>query len=538
MCRVPGVPNGRSSQLPNPSPHPRRYIQTEDLSPVRRASVTMPESLLLCAALSSTTIGGPSQVSLEVGPSQDRVTINTLTDDALLKIFDLYVNHSNPGTNGWHTLVHVCHRWRSIVFASPGHLNLRIEYRGKRPLSEMLDVWPVLPVVIRNGSDLWYSWSWENLVGALESEHRHRICKITLWNIPKSQWERLAAAMQKPFPELTDLGLSAVANTVTPLPDSFLGGSAPLLRELRLGNCPFPKLPLSSNQLVVLYLFNVPDPGYISHQDLVTALSVLSGLETLYIQFRYHRYPETRPPPPFRRSVLPALTNLYFHGVHKYLEDLLAQIEAPLLNKLDVTFFMNINFVLPQLHRFISQVESFNSCDRAIMRFSGPATRFTISSRTNQPTYLSLNIICSKLDRQLPSLAQVRSSFFPLLSTLVRLDIMDDGFPQLRYKDDMETTQWLELLAPFTAAKDLRLTRHMAPHVCRVLEELAGERVTEVLPALQNIFLTGLEPMESASKYIERFVAERKLSGHPVAVPVHCWEQDLHGMDEFFVIPT
>ncbi|KAI9512456.1 hypothetical protein F5148DRAFT_1373160 [Russula earlei] len=490
----------------------------------------MSESFLLCATRSSIAIGGSSQTSSEASPCehrQDPVTINTLPDDVLVEIFHFCVivdtSYWGNWTNEWHTLVHVCQRWRHVVFASPRRLNLRLEYTGQRPISEMLDVWPVLPVAIRRLFN--FSSSWGYLAGALESEDHHRICQIDLPDIPTSEWERFSAAMQKPFPELTFLVFWAetTTTTVTPLPDSFLGGSAPLLRELRLRNCPFPgisKLLFSSNQLALLDLFNIPDLGYISPQDLVTALSVLSRLETLRLGFESRLYPASRPP--LTRSVLPALTYLAFRGVHEYLEDLLAQIEAPLLTILYVTFFMDIHFVLPQLHRLISQVESFNSCDRAIVHTSERAIRFTTSTATHQPWEFLLEISCRELDCQLASLAQVCSSSFPFLSTLVQLNITDYA-PRSHWKDDMETTRWLELLAPFTAMEDLRLTHQVAPHVCQALEELAGERVTEVLPALQNIFLEGLEPLESVPKHVEGFVAARKLSGHPVAV--HRWDR-------------
>ncbi|KAI9457878.1 hypothetical protein F5148DRAFT_1369529 [Russula earlei] len=372
---------------------------------MKPTAVKMCRSLLLCAARSSTTICGPSRVSLKQW-SLDRVTINTLPDDALLEIFDFYVNHLT-GTNEWHRLVHV-------------------------------------------------------------------------------------------------------ANIVTPLPDSFLGGSAPLLRHLSLDNCPFPgisKLLWSSKQLVELYLYNIPDSDYISPQDLVTALSVLSRLEALYLGFRSPLYPASRPPPPLTRSVLPALRELAFKGVHEYLEDLSAQIEAPLLTRLIIIFFMDIDFVVPQLHRLISQAESFNSCDKATVRTSNSAIEFAIFRKSPLFPDLSLLICCRELDRQPASLAQLDITCYA---------------PQSHWKYDMETAQWLELLAPFTAMKDLRLTHQVAPHVCQALEELVGERVTEVLPALQNIFLVGLEPLESVPKYMERFVAARKLSAHPVAV--HRWE--------------
>ncbi|KAI9451100.1 hypothetical protein F5148DRAFT_1378905 [Russula earlei] len=475
------------------------------------------KSLFPCAACSPTAIGGPFQALLEASPCehrQDQVTVNTLPDDVLVEIFHFYVNCWPVRTNKWHTLVHVCQRWRHVMFASPNRLSLRLEYTGKRPMSEMLDVWPVLPMVISQPHTLWEV-CWRNVAVALESEHHHRICGIDLFNIPTSHWGRLAPAMQKPFPELTFLRLSVAKNTATSLPDSFLGGSTPLLRHLTLDNCPFPGLPkqlLSANQLVVLHLLNIPRSGCISPQDLVTALSVMSRLGTLRLEFQSPLYPASRPPPPLTRSVLPVLTRLEFRGVHEYLEDILAQIEVPFLNNLDVTFFIDIDFVIPQLHQLISQTESFKTCDSATVYTSDRGIRFTTLGITNRLPELSIEISCKELDGQLASLAQICSSSFLLLSTFVQLHITD-GDPSPHWKDDMETTQWLELLYPFTAVKDLVLSGRVAPHVCQALEE-----VTNVLPALQNVFLRDLSSMELVPNRIMTFVAARKLSGHPVAV--------------------
>ncbi|KAI9507947.1 hypothetical protein F5148DRAFT_41875 [Russula earlei] len=234
--------------------------------------------------------------------------------------------------------------WRYIVFASPRRLNLRLFYTGKRPMSEMLDVWPVLPVVLSQPHASWgvsksYLDSWGNVAGALESEHHHRICQIHLFDIPTSRWERLAAAMEKPFPELIFLRFGIEDNTATSVPDSFF---APLVQHLSLSNCPLrgiPKLLLSSDQLVVLSLFNIPNSGYNSPEDLGTALSVMSRLESLRLQFQSPLYPASRPPPGFTPCVLPALTEFVFCGVHEYLEDLLAQLEAPLLKSPPDNFF-------------------------------------------------------------------------------------------------------------------------------------------------------------------------------------------------------
>ena len=76
-----------------------------------------------------------------------RITISALPDNVLLEIFDFYLDvfqwiHTPTGERPvpryedlWHTLVHVCRRWRCVVFASPRRLNLRLLCTEKRPAS-------------------------------------------------------------------------------------------------------------------------------------------------------------------------------------------------------------------------------------------------------------------------------------------------------------------------------------------------------------------------------------------------------------------
>ena len=98
------------------------------------------------------------------------------------------------------------------------------------------------------------------------------------------------AAMEVPFPELTDLGFSTRHKTEpVPLPDSFLGGSAPRLQFLYLDGIPFPGLPkllLSATHLTHLLLFNIPHSGYISPEAMVTSLSILTSLDELSLEFQ------------------------------------------------------------------------------------------------------------------------------------------------------------------------------------------------------------------------------------------------------------
>ncbi len=87
-----------------------------------------------------------------------------------------------------------------------------------------------------------------------------------------SHWENVLAAIQVPFPELTDLVLKSAYETALVVPDTFLGGSAHRLRFLRLNRVQFselPKLLLSATgtHLVYLQLWNIPRYSYFTQGD-------------------------------------------------------------------------------------------------------------------------------------------------------------------------------------------------------------------------------------------------------------------------------
>jgi hypothetical protein len=119
-------------------------------------------------------------------------------------MFDIYVNEAT-GTEEWHTLVHVCRRWRNVVFSSPRRLDLRLLCTGRRPVRARLNVWPALPIIVAGSLDptgLPVEGA-DNILAALE--HRDRVCQINFQHVPNSVVERLAAAMYEPFQELTHL---------------------------------------------------------------------------------------------------------------------------------------------------------------------------------------------------------------------------------------------------------------------------------------------------------------------------------------------
>ena len=443
-----------------------------------------------------------------------------LPDDVLLEIFDFSVREQR--IQEWITLAHVCRRWRSVVFQSPHRLNLRLVCTAKTPARDTLDIWPPFPLIIHD----WDRKPGEvdNIIAALE--HNDRVSQIYLnfLSSPEFKYITDSAAMNKPFPELTHLHLCVNDDKPGPiLPDSFLGGTAPHLRSLWLDNVPFPGLPkllLSATHLVYLNLA-IPPSGYIPPEAMATSLSALTSLDSLILRFRSPRPRpalESQHPPPLTRAILPSLTRIHFKGASEYLEVILARIDAPQLDNLDITFFNEIIFDTPQLFRFVSRTPTLREPEKGRIAFSNDAVMVKFPSQTSDYGALKVDIPCTASGWQVSAAEQVCTSSLPPIPTLEDLYILE--FPSRRphWQDDVESMLWLELLRPFVAVKNLYISKEFVPRIAPALEELVGARTTEVLPRLETLFVPGRQPSGPLQEGIEKFVSARQLISHPVAV--------------------
>jgi hypothetical protein len=445
------------------------------------------------------------------------MSTDMLPDDVLLEMFDFFVRDAYR-IEGWQTLVHVCRRWRRIVFGSPLRLNLRLFCSKKTPARGTLDVWPALPLIIvcdERAENV------DSVVAVLERSNR--VCDIDLVGFERSDLEKLSAAMQVPFPELTDLLLLSYDETVSVIPDSFLGGSAPRLENLWLDRIPFPGLPKllsSATYLVHLRLENIPHSGYISPEAIVTALSTLTRLRTFWLVFKS---PQSRPdqgrqhPPPLTRSVLPVLTFFEFKGASEYLEVFVARIDAPRLDSLNITLFNDIVFDTPQFTQFIGRTPIL--IEKAHVTFGDDAATVELSSQTSdKDEELQVRIPCRELDWQVSSMEQVCASCLPSLLTLEDLHICENPHWRQHWWGNIENALWLDLLRPFTSVKNLYLSEDIARCVVPALQDLVGRRATEVLPTLQNIFLEGQPSPGPVQEGIQQVISVRQATGHPIAV--------------------
>jgi len=395
----------------------------------------------------------------------------------------------------------------------------------------MLDIWPELPIYI---DDISYpsKKAGDNIVAALRLNHR--VSGIWLKLTSDSAWEALGPLMERPFPALTHLWVGPGFSTKISISRSFLGGSAPSLRDLSLAGIPFTELPellLSATNLVRLRYDDIPPSGHISPQAMVAGLAALTRLETLSLMFTSHQSLSDRAiriPPLHTRALLPALTYLRLQGIPEDIQDLVAQIDTPLLEGMTIVLFHREVLEISELAKFVRRANKLSLVNRAEVTFKFDRISVTLSEgllgERVDPKTLTLNPECAGSKLWPSYLPYFCASCLPTLSPFETLRI----HAPTRYTwPDSDIVghpdpQWVELLCLFNTVKDLHLSKSAAPRVIQALRGLPVGRVTEVLPALENVFIPGLEHFGPAKEAIYEFADARQLFRHPVSI--YGWE--------------
>ena len=440
-------------------------------------------------------------------------TIDRISDDVLLEIFDVWRSLSSLfPIEEWHTLVHVCRRWRQIVFESPHRLNLRILCKSGSPVRKNLCIWPALPILIEypylargiTPSDE------DNVIAALEKHDR--VCFIAL-EATGSQLEKMAAVMQKPFPLLTNLVIASYDGSVPTLPTEFLQGSAPCLQVIDLRGIPPPALPtllLSASALVRLHLSKIPPTGYIPPEAMVTCLAALPRLEILTIEFRLPTpCPDRKRLLPETRIIMPALVRFRFRGAGEYLEDLTSQIHGPQLNGISIVYLNRlVDTQDSELSKFIvlsvgPRLGLFKHTRVAIFR---DKVSFRVYCPENGFDCARTIVSCQGIDWQGSHIAQALSQLSATVSHVVHLNLKGD-------REVTDLVDWQLLFRQFSNAKTLRVSQKLAGRVALAFEDISEEMVTEVVPSLGLIRLVGRR-----ASSVNRFIAARRISNCPVIV--------------------
>ncbi|KAI9435925.1 hypothetical protein H4582DRAFT_490491 [Lactarius indigo] len=460
-------------------------------------------------------------------------SIESINDDILLSIFNYYRVIDEKGWNlrlGWCKLSHVCRRWRNLIYESVFHLGMLIICTNGSPIVDTLAHLPSLPLVIdyQDGTATGVIGAKDELGMSQALQLRDRVRRVVL-NIPPEGLYKLLILMDDSYPILEHLSLSFTAKEADAgliLPTTFV---APNLRHLNLLGIGLPtKLPLlsSTTSLVTLTLTNIQSSGYFLPKHLVARLRFLPQLEEMTICFSV---PIPRPSAegelwngPETPVTLPILKRLTFRGVSAYLENLVAQISAPLLDHLAITLFNQVAFTLPHLSHFTNITEGFKHPIANVI-FEHDAVSVVADQRDRQhqangPPSFSLRVLCREFDWQVDCAAQICNALIPTLSVVEGLTLDFDGLRDSTLWQDgaVDGATWRDLLGPFIGARELRICHALVWELSFALESDNAGLDPMLLPSLQEL-APQLEEEHATDAFVS-FVDARQIAGRPVRV--------------------
>ena len=460
-----------------------------------------------------------------MGPLFQHVTIETLSDDILLDIFR-YNLVITP--RFWPILAFVCKKWRQVVLTSPLSLNIRLHCTHGTPVLKAIECWPAFPIVIQYGGlpslrppapkdD-------DNIIAALKQSGRVRSISLT---VPSSLIKNLSS-ISEPLSELEELILLTQDDIQLTLPPAFRWGSR--LRILHVSRIAIPSLPLllaPSQGLMDVQLHEIPGAGFVPPEAFANALSGMAQLQSLtfhLLSFPRRRSYFTLPPLSGGRVVLPALTCLKYRGTSKYLDGLVARIDAPQLGDLDITFFSQPTMDTQQLGRFIERIEMHTSFSHVEVENSAHTISINFTNSSASTRHLRLQISCKQLDWQISSMTQVCGSFSPFLSCVSNVGIKMIKPSSGNESNDVDGEQWLELVHSLSGASNVSVAGEVAADILSVLSPRSGITAdTNVLPALQILRVRMPDSVnEQFRDAVQPFITSRWLSGRPVELQFLC----------------
>jgi hypothetical protein len=446
--------------------------------------------------------------------------IDILPDDVLLEIFGsirTLFEIQNHLVWEWHRLVHVCRRWRQIIFASPLRLNLQLLCTYGTPVRKM-DCWPPFPLVVDYSYHPYFGDNpgplsddeKDNILAALEQRHRVRHVNLSVWYLDLGE---LIAVMSEPFPALTYLRLASEYLDGPDIPAEFLGGSAPpCLREITLSRIPIPALPpliSSASGLVKPRLESLDLESYedsdttlrritrpiTTPKAMVACLAALTRLEYLSLEFLTSSTPPGHSLPHGTRVVFPTLTSLY-KGQSAYLDEFVAQINTPRLNFIDIRYTCDgLYFRVTELSNFIGYSNLRPSqFGHAKIYVEGDSKKvsFKFYPKINLVPTVAIQIRSLTLGQyaQVRYMALLLRQTPAMVSDVDHLEIESDH-PEKLEVNAFDDITWLDLFLSFTSLESLRVSSRFAN---RIAEEITVGMATDTqpLPALNSASLEGV----------------------------------------------
>ena len=199
----------------------------------------------------------------------------------------------------------------------------------------------------------------------------------------------------------------------------------------------------------------------------------------------------------------------------------MSRIDAP-LERISVSFFKSpIVSDVTLLRDFIGRTQIPNAGHRADTSFSDYDATVSLFQRKGGVDFEAVYLTVPSsmyMVIQPSSPARACNLLLPPLPSLAQLSIYrykPDCWPS-QWQYQVKNTHWVELLRPFITVKDLAIDELAVLPIASAPQPLVGGQVTEILPALKNIFLEGFRSSGPVPGGISKFIAARELSGRPV----------------------
>ena len=272
----------------------------------------------------------------------------------------------------------------------------------------------------------------------------------------------------------------------------------------------------STVSLVTLTLSNIQTSSYFRPRLLVARLQSLPLLEELTIGFSI-----PIPRPSTERELLgengapttlPNLKTLSFYGVGAYLESLVAQIRAPLLEQLEIWLFNQIALVLPHLFYLINNTKVFKLSGATVGFHHDEVSISTVHDHwrgsTGIPFFLCVR--CKPLDWQIDCAAQICHALISMLSGVEELWFVIDykEIPTEIRNGGIDSATWHDLLRSFIGVKKLCIYNVLLEELSRALQ------VTEI--GSDPEFLPNLQSITAKDNHFTSFIDTRQVMGRPV----------------------
>ena len=483
-------------------------------------------------------------------------SIHVLNDDALLDVFtlcrpllsneneDININtHISAGEEWsrrerwWYNLVHVCQRWRTLIFASASYLRICHVCTHGTQVGPMLAHSPILPLVVDYADETRGGWAEEDAEGlrfALLPERRDRVRRIRLLAHESHLWNFVAALFDGIFPALECLIVKlrerSHESQTFKLPHRF---RAPRLRHLVLTHFGFPLATPILVTSVHLLTLSLNLPVYCLPNDLIERLSLLPRLDILNIASTSPISDDFGMPwgqgsqgntPLNTHATLSSLHLFGFEGNSAYLKALLPGMTTPLLGGLQIAFFNQMTPSVSCLLSCRTTAENPNfSIGSAWFRFHQRGVSVCVCPSDEGRAYVfSLHAFCRGLTSQLSFVSPLFDGSSLLLASVVDLSLdcsRRTCLSEQHYDTENKRTHWRNLLRSFRNVEILRVHGELSQDISRALllgseAESLSSRV--LLPRLKELQCTATGDLPDAGNALAAFIHACEAAGHTV----------------------